>query len=168
MAGSSFVRCSGEETYVFYSFSNKVNLRESLFNISTYEQNSYGEAVCASENWKKTCRITYGNVSDFTTLCQDQNGTVHTASIGFGCKFESSFAGFHKGTQFFVDDMPACIPKSCESDEDKNEQFDYLVDLIYSDFYANLCQRAYSSASIFDLRVASFIAILSFVGIMVL
>jgi len=122
--------------------------------------------VCASKD--EPCKITYGNASDFTSLCEAKNGTVHTASTGFGCKEESSFAGFSKGTQFFVDNMPACIPKSCKSNEDRTAQFDNIVDFNYVGFYSDRCETAFSSASTFDFRAASFFAILSSVGIMVL
>mmetsp|Transcript_1485 Transcript_1485/g.1602 ORF Transcript_1485/g.1602 Transcript_1485/m.1602 type:complete len:185 (-) Transcript_1485:41-595(-) len=160
--------CGDNETTDFYSFSGTPSrslLTESLFNISTYEQDSFGDAIgCKDE----PCKITYGNASDFTSLCEAKNGTVYTASTGFGCKQESSFAGFSKGTQFFVDNMPACISKSCKSNEDRSAEFDIIVNSIYVGFYSGQCQTAFSSASTFDFRAASFFAILSSVGIMVL
>jgi len=124
--------------------------------------------VCASNDVDKPCKITYGNATGFTTLCEAKNGTVHTASTGFGC-IKDDLSILTKATQFFVDDMPACIPKSCKSDEEKTAQFGNIVDFNYGDFYFNRCEVAYSSsASTFDLRVSLFFAILSCVGTMVL
>mmetsp|Transcript_36962 Transcript_36962/g.42162 ORF Transcript_36962/g.42162 Transcript_36962/m.42162 type:complete len:174 (+) Transcript_36962:40-561(+) len=123
-----------------YKFYNNTGLAEAVLNISSPSASRF----CPKED--DICKITYGDASDYTATCEANGGYIYTGSVGFGCKIGTHFSATGK---YFVEEMPVCLPKSCEPESNaaKQESFGNVVDSLYRDFAQNRCEVQYYSAA---------------------